>query len=113
MASPSGSSMLIARSSFSHNPGAIMLPRLAILGVMLMSSPAFADVKGPTPFGKTADGTAVDSYTLSNKNGVTVKLMTLGATVTEVNVPDKAGKVANVVLGFDDVAGYQSDKNQY
>ena len=91
-----------------------MLPRLvAILGVMLMSSPAFADVKGPTPFGKTADGTAVESYTLSNKNGVSVKLMTLGAAVTEINVPDKAGKYANVVLGFDDVACHQSDKNQY
>jgi aldose 1-epimerase len=72
-----------------------------------------AQVKGPTPFGKTADGTPVESYTLTNKNGVTVKLMTLGATITEINVPDKAGKLANVVLGFDDVAGYQSDKNQY
>ncbi len=72
-----------------------------------------AQVTGPTPFGKTADGTAVETYTLKNKNGVTVKIMTLGATITEINVPDKAGKIANVVLGFDDVAGYQSDKNQY
>ena len=92
-----------------------MLPRLlpVLLGVTLMTSPAAAQVKGPTPFGKTADGAAVESYTLSNKNGVSVKVMTLGATITEINVPDKNGKVANVVLGFDDVAGYQSDRNQY
>jgi aldose 1-epimerase len=72
-----------------------------------------AQVEGPRPFGKTGAGTAVESYMLKNKNGVTVKLMTLGATITEINVPDKQGKLANVVLGFDDVAGYQSDRNQY
>ncbi len=92
-----------------------MLPRIVLvaLGAFLMTSPAMAQVDGPKPFGKTADGTPVETYTLKNKNGVTVKLMTLGATITEINVPDKQGKFANVVLGFDDVAGYQSDRNQY
>ena len=92
-----------------------MLPRFVItaLGVIAMTSPVVAQVEGPKPFGKTADGTPVETYTLKNKNGVTVKLMTLGATITEINVPDKNGKFANVVLGFDDVAGYQSDRNQY
>ncbi|MBI3823022.1 MAG: galactose mutarotase [Planctomycetes bacterium] len=92
-----------------------MLARLfiAVFGVILMTSPIAAQVEGPKPFGKTADGTAVETYTLKNKNGVIVKLITLGAAITEINVPDRAGKVANVVLGFDDVAGYQSDRNQY
>ncbi len=92
-----------------------MLPRFAFtaLGVILMTTSLHAQVTGPTPFGKTADGTPVETYTLKNKNGMTVKLMTLGATITEIIVPDKNGKFANVVLGFDDVAGYQSDKNQY
>jgi aldose 1-epimerase len=87
-----------------------------LLGILMTLSAAGsldAQVKGPTPFGKTADGTPVETYTLTNKNGVSIKVMTLGATITEINVPDKAGKVANVVLGFDDVAGYQSDRNQY
>jgi aldose 1-epimerase len=72
-----------------------------------------AEVEAPKLFGKTADGTPVESYTLKNKNGVTVKVMTLGATVTAINVPDKQGKFANVVFGFDSPAGYQSDKNQH
>src|SRR5438034_1702326 len=85
----------------------------AITGALMLTTSLNAQVEGPKPFGKTADGEKVETYTLKNKNGVTVKLMTLGATITEINVPDQKGKFANVVLGFDDVAGYQSDKNQY
>ncbi len=72
-----------------------------------------AEVIGPAPFGKTADGTPVEAYVLKNKGGMSVHVITYGATVTQINVPDQAGKFANVVLGFDDLAGYQSDANQY
>jgi aldose 1-epimerase len=56
-------------------------------------------------FGKTPDGTAVDLYVLCNGK-MTVKVITYGAIVTEIDVPDRHGKLANVVLGFDDLAGY-------
>ena len=78
-----------------------------------IAAPAAADVTGPAPFGKTADGTPVEAYTLKNKNGMVAKLITYGATLTELHVPDKAGKTADVVLGFDGVAGYESDANQH
>src|SRR5947209_20411459 len=61
---------------------------------------------GSQPFGKTADGTPVDLYTLRNHAGMTVKAMTYGAIVTELHVPDKQGKLADVVLGFDNLDGY-------
>lgn len=58
------------------------------------------------PFGKTPDGEDVVSYSLTNRNGMRVGLINLGATVTAVNVPDKDGKTANVTLGFNDLDGY-------
>ncbi len=52
-------------------------------------------------FGKTDEGAPVEIYTMTNKNGVVAKVMTYGATLTELHVPDKAGKLGDVVLGFD------------
>ncbi|MFO1095438.1 MAG: aldose epimerase family protein [Planctomycetaceae bacterium] len=77
---------------------------------LLAASPLFAAAE---PFGKTAEGTPVEAYTLTNDNGMSAKLITRGATLVELHVPDKNGKTADVTLGFDDVAGYESDRNQY
>ena len=84
-----------------------------VMSMSLASTATAAEVSGPAPFGKTADGTEVRIFTLKNKNGIVAKVMTLGGTVVELQVPDKAGKTVNVVLGFDDVAGYQSNRNQH
>ena len=65
------------------------------------------------PFGKTKDGTPVEIYTLTNANGLVAKVMTRGATLVQLHVPDKDGNVADVVNGFDDVSGYESEANQY
>jgi aldose 1-epimerase len=91
----------------------LLLVLLAVFLTLRFAASARAEVTGPEPFGKTADGKAVEMYTLKNKNGMIAKVMTRGATLVELHVPDKTGKFANVVLGFDDVAGYESDRNQY
>ena len=57
------------------------------------------------PFG-TANGEAVELYTLRNDAGVVVKVMTYGATITELLAPDRNGRPANVVLGFPTLAEY-------
>jgi aldose 1-epimerase len=56
-------------------------------------------------FGKTAEGTPIELYILSNGR-VTAKVMTYGAIVTELHVPDRQGKQADVVLGFDNLPAY-------
>ncbi len=57
-------------------------------------------------FGSTKEGAAVEIYTLTNRNGVIAKVMTYGATLTELLVPDKAGTPGNIVLGFDTIEPY-------
>src|SRR5690606_18352622 len=57
-------------------------------------------------FGKTSDGTPVELYTLTSSNGVVAKVMTYGAILTELWVPDRNGKLGDVVLGFDDLKSY-------
>jgi aldose 1-epimerase len=61
------------------------------------------------PFGKLPDGTEIQQFTLRNTKGAFAKVITYGATLTELWVPDKSGKNADVVLGFDNLAGYLTD----
>ncbi|KPZ17902.1 Aldose 1-epimerase [Pseudomonas syringae pv. primulae] len=64
-------------------------------------------------FGQLPDGTAVEKYTLRNSHGVQASIITYGATLQSLLVPDKAGKVDDIVLGFDDVQGYQNNGTVY
>jgi aldose 1-epimerase len=57
-------------------------------------------------WGKTAEGAVVHRFTLTNRHGVVAKVTTFGAILTELHVPDRAGKVVNVVLGFDNLDQY-------
>ncbi|WP_460150418.1 aldose epimerase family protein [Pseudomonas sp. S3_A03] len=60
------------------------------------------------PFGKTNDGTPVEQYILRNSHGMQATVITYGGVLQSLKVPDKHGKVDDVVLGFDDVQGYQA-----
>ena len=59
------------------------------------------------PFGN-AHGKSVDLYVLTNSHGLTAKIATYGATLTELDVPDRHGKLDDIVLGFDSMDGYLS-----
>ncbi len=57
-------------------------------------------------YGQTPDGTAVDLYTLVNANGLKAKLINYGAILVSLEVPDRNGKLADVVLGYDSLDDY-------
>ncbi|MBV8857836.1 MAG: galactose mutarotase [Acidobacteria bacterium] len=81
----------------------------ALLLLCLVVAPA-AGGKGlpkKESFGRTRDGQAVDIYTLKNARGAEARITTYGGAVVSLKVPDRAGKFDDVVLGFDDIEGYQ------
>ena len=59
-------------------------------------------------FGKTTDGTEVQLFTLTNAHGLKATITNYGGTLTSLLVPDKIDKLSDVILGFDNVSGYQS-----
>ena len=63
------------------------------------------------PYGKLPDGTEIFQYTLSNPNGLKVKVITYGAIMTAVEVPDRNGKIENITLYRDSLADYMEVKD--
>ncbi|NYF77895.1 aldose epimerase family protein [Granulicella arctica] len=82
--------------------------------ILLVMTTAFTAQGAVTkaPFGKTPDGTAVDIYTLKS-DAIEARIMTYGARVVSLKTADRDGKVADVVLGYNDLDAYISDKNTY
>ena len=58
-------------------------------------------------FGTLDDGTVIESFTLRNAKGATARVITYGATLTELRVPDRKGELDDVVLGFDNLKSYR------
>ncbi|HRJ71949.1 MAG TPA: aldose epimerase family protein [Terrimicrobiaceae bacterium] len=91
-----------------------LLAALISLGAILMNFPsAHAAPPVVRPFGTLPDGREVRTYTLANDTGMTVTLTDYGAAVLSILVPDRGGAATDVVLGFDDLAGYLSAENPY
>jgi aldose 1-epimerase len=88
--------------------GAIFMTTLAPSGATPQSQSGSTTKK---PFGKTADGQAIDLYVLTNKNGAEASITNYGGAVVTLKMPDKNGKFADVVLGYDTAEGYLSDKS--
>jgi aldose 1-epimerase len=85
--------------------GALLMTTLAPIGAT--PKPGSTAKKA---FGKTPDGQPVDLYVLTNKNGAEVSITNFGGAVVSLKVPDRNGKLADVVLGYDTAEGYVNDK---
>ena len=64
-------------------------------------------------FGVMPSGETVYKYTLTNHHGVSADFITLGGTWVTMNVPDKKGKMADVILGYDNLEGYLSNNPHF
>ena len=60
-------------------------------------------------WGKTPDGQEIFKYTITNASGAYVELGSLGAAIVGIHVPDKDGKLDNVVLNYPDAMSYMAD----
>lgn len=64
---------------------------------------------GAASFGRLPDGTEVLAFTLTGRGGLAIKVMTYGAALLEAHVPDRAGRSADVTLGFSGLESYVRD----
>jgi len=64
-------------------------------------------------FGKTPSGKRVDLFTLTNKQGLCAKITNYGTIITELRVPDRQGRLGNIVLGFDNLRQYLGGNPSY
>ena len=98
--------MLLVRCS-------LLLTGAGLLAHLSSAPPASPAQNGPTvthaATGVTFDGTEIEEYTLRNSHGMEVRALTYGGIIRVLQVPDKSGHVADVVLGFDTAKGYLSD----
>ncbi len=95
----------------------VCLLGLSLLGICgsLLAEDKAAPKRGvvKSSYGKTNEGDVVNQYSLTNSKGVTVKIINYGGAITEIWVPDRNGKLADVNLGFEDIKGWQSKNNPF
>ncbi len=80
--------------------------------VLIAGAADAAEVKRAAA-GTLNDGTAVDAVTLSNAHGVSARILTYGATLQALIGPDRDGKPADVILGYDDISSYENHPNYF
>ena len=67
----------------------------------MTSTAALASEAKRAPAGQSSDGAAIEAVTLTNKAGLSARVLTYGATLQAVMAPDRDGKLADVLLGYD------------
>ena len=86
---------------------------VALVGCTTMSPSTSKSTITKSDFGKTPDGQSVELYTLRNSKGAEADIMTYGGAVQKLIMPDKDGKMADIVLGFDTLDGYTGTNCPY
>jgi aldose 1-epimerase len=94
----------------SSAPKALPLATVASAFAIWLSATALATPQvSVSDFGVTADGQAVHVYTLRNDHSVSARILDYGGIITELNSPDRRGRIKNVVLGLADLKAYETN----
>jgi len=88
----------------------IAVAAFALLSQVACMSVPVPSVASPTvtsaPFGATADGRTAELFTLTNGHGIQIRLTNYGGIITSLRTPDRSGRLDDIVLGYDSLAGY-------
>ncbi len=84
---------------------------LGVLAVAGAVTEAQAATANRAVDGVLADGTAIEAITLSNAKGISARVLNFGATLQSYTLPDRKGKMADVVLGHDKGAEYAAKQD--
>ncbi|MDP9007916.1 MAG: galactose mutarotase [Pseudomonadota bacterium] len=90
-------------------------PAAALLGAAALSLATSAMAADATreSFGALAYGKPVEAVVLSNKAGIRVKIMTLGAAIQSLSIPDRSAHAGDIVLGFDSAQEYLQNPSYF
>jgi len=99
--------MILSKKSFACIIALISAGFLPI-SIQAQSGTSLASVE-MRHFGKDSDGNEITAYLLRNGSGMSVEILDYGGIVTRLNVPDRNGILADVVLGYDSMKGYLED----
>jgi len=81
--------------------------------VAALPASAFAATAERASFGTLPDGSPIEVVTLSNGKGMKARIINYGAILQSVTVPDRAGRAADVALGYADMTGYIKAPNYF
>ena len=98
---------------FAHSKrGAGMVCALSIAAATAASITSRAASAAATldhaPYGMTQDGQAVEIYTMTNEHGLRVRFLSYGGVITEIDTPDRTGRLDNIVLGLGTLREYET-----
>jgi aldose 1-epimerase len=99
-------------AGFTRNIRIGLVTRICFLWVVCLfaHSACAAPTVTRTPWGKDANGTPVELFTISSTN-IEVKLATYGARIVSIRVPDRSGHLANIIVGPDNLAGFLESRS--
>src|SRR5437879_7206298 len=84
-----------------------MRPTVRWCAIVACTGACASSAPRPQPFGTTDRGEAVSLYTLKNAHGIELQVLDYGGIIVSLRVPDRTGRLADVVLGFDSLADYR------